>query len=145
MGSFHQCRVSHVAGITKPGERKQLVCSTSLGTVNYQGQHGLRFRVFVLLLVLSEPALISQVCVLFVPDRHFMMCQESLRQLRCFGLSLLPIILHPSIFPGNLTDSWKSWLPKQECETKSLFQNKSLHFVCGEPGMLWVHEIGNAS
>lgn len=134
MERFHQGRVSDIAGITKPGERKQPLCSTSLDTVNYQGQHGLRFRVFVLLLVLSEPALISQlcdlVCVLFAPDLQFVMCQASFRQLRCFRLSLLPIILHPPIFPGNLIDSWKSWLPKQEC----------LFTLCvGYPVMLAVH------
>lgn len=118
MGSFHQCRVPHVAGITEQGERKQSLCSASLDTVNYQDQHGLRFREPVLLLVLSEPALISQlcelVCVLFAADIQLLMCQVSFRQLRCFGLSLLPIILHPPIFSGHLTDSWKSWLPKQE-------------------------------
>lgn len=119
MGSFHQCRISHVAEITGPGERKRSLCSTSLDTVNYQGQHGLRFGVFVLLLVLSEPALISQLCdllcVLFASDIQLLMCQASFRQLRCFGLSLLPTISHPPMFPGNLTDSWKSCLPKQEC------------------------------
>lgn len=69
------------------------------------------------LVVLSEPALISQlcdlVCVLFAPDIQFVMCPASFRQVRHFGLSLPPIILHPPIFPGNLTD--KSWLPGQEC------------------------------
>lgn len=55
------------------------------------------------------------------PNVLLLKCQASFSHLRCFGLWLLAVFLHPPTLPGNLPDSWKSRL---------LYKQERLFILC---------------